>query len=146
MNSNPDIVENNPEISPEELQEWRVEESNTLISTINSPIFGGLLKVNQGKENIVWDLINWGLLRSKGHNDTKCVTYHGVGKVLTLEDCDPNCTQCQENLQPCLASISNNPVVHSQTTVANCSEKERVRQALKYAADFRIRPFNRQLL
>jgi hypothetical protein len=85
-----DIVENNPEISSEELQEWRVEESNTLISTINSPIFGGLLKVNQGKENIVWDLINWGLLRSKGHNNTKCVTYHGVGKVLTLEDCDLN--------------------------------------------------------
>ena len=142
MNSNPDIVENNPEISSEELQEWRVEESNTLISTINSPIFGGLLKVNQGKGNIVWDLINWGLLRSKGHNDTKCVTYYGVGKVLTLEDCDPNCTQCQENLQPCLASITNDPVVHSQTTVANCSEKGRVRQALEYAADFTIRPFN----
>jgi hypothetical protein len=79
VNSNPDIVENNPEISSEELREWQIEESNTLTSTIFSPIFGGLLKVNQGKGNIVWDLINWGLLRSKGHNDTKCVTYHGVG-------------------------------------------------------------------
>ncbi len=66
VNSNPEIVENNPEISSEELQEWRIEESITLTSTINSPIFGGLLKVNQGKGNIVWDLINWGLLRSKG--------------------------------------------------------------------------------
>ncbi len=126
VNSNPDIVENNPEISSEELQEWRIEESNTLISTINSPIFGGLLKVNQGKGNIVWDLINWGLLRSKGHNDTKCVTYHGVGKVLTLDDSDPDWTQCQENLQQRLASITNDPVVHSQTTVANCSEKGKV--------------------
>jgi hypothetical protein len=142
VNSNPDIVENNPDISSEELQEWRIEESNTLISTINSPIFGGLLKVNQGKGNIVWDLINWGLLRSKGHNDTKCVTYHGVGKVLTLEDCDPNWTQCQENLQQRLASITNDPLVHSQTTVGNCSEKGKVRQALEYAADFTIRPFN----
>ena len=83
-----------------------------------------------------------GLLRSKGHNDTKYVTYHGVGKVLTLKDCDPNCTQCQENPPPRLASITNDPVVHSQTTVANCSEKGRVRQALEYAADFTIRPFN----
>jgi hypothetical protein len=142
VNSNQDIVENNPEISSEEMQEWRVEESNTLISTINSPILGGLLKVNQGKGNIVWDLINWGILRSKGHNNTKWVTFHGVGKVLTLEDCDSNWTQCQENLQQRLASITNDPVVHSQTTVANCSEKSKVRQALEYAADFTIRPFN----
>ncbi len=142
VNNNPDIIENNPEISSEELQEWRIEESNTLTSTINSPIFGGLLIVNQGEGNIVWDLISWGLLRSKAHNDTKCVTYHGVGKVLTLEDCDPNWTQCQENLQQRLANITNDPLVHSQTTVGNCSEKGKVRQALEYAADFTIRPFN----
>jgi hypothetical protein len=126
VNSNPDIVENNPEISSEELQEWQIEESITLTSTINSPIFGGLLKVNQGKGNIVWDLISWGLLRSKAHNNTKCVTYHGVGKVLTLEDCDPNWTQCQENLQQRLANITNDPLVHSQTTVGNCNEKGKV--------------------
>jgi hypothetical protein len=129
VNNNSDIVENNPEISSEELQEWRIEESITLTSTINSPIFGGLLKVNQGKGNIVWDLISLGLLRSKGHNDSKCVTY-------------PNWTQCQENLQQRLTNITNDPVVHFQTTVANCSEKGRVRQALEYAADFTIRPFN----
>ena len=142
VNSNPDIVENNPEISSEELQEWQIEESITLTSTINSPIFGGLLKVNQGKGNIVWDLISWGLLRSKAHNNTKCVTYHGLGKVLTLEECDPNWTQCQENLQQRLANITNDPLVHSQTTVENCNEKGKVRQALEYAADFTIRPFN----
>jgi hypothetical protein len=33
-------------------------------------------------------------------------------------------------------------LVQSQTTVANCSEKGKIRQALKYAADFTIRPFN----
>ena len=81
VNNNPDIIENNPEISSEEMQEWRLEENNTLISTINSPIFGELIKINQGEGNIIWDLINWGLLRSKGHNNTKCVTYHGVGEV-----------------------------------------------------------------
>jgi hypothetical protein len=142
VNNNPDIMENNPEISPEEMQEWRLEEGNTLITTINSPIFGGLLKVNQGQGNIVWDLINWGLLRSKGHNNTKCVTYHGVGEVLTLETCNPNWTQCQENLQQRLANITNDPLVQSQTTVSNCSGKANIRQALEYAADFTIRPFN----
>ena len=81
VNNNPDIIENNPEISSEEMQEWRLEENNTLISTINSPNFGELIKVNQEEGNIIWDLINWGLLRSKGHNNTKCVTYHGVGEV-----------------------------------------------------------------
>jgi hypothetical protein len=37
------------------MEEWRIEESNALTTTINSPIFGGLLHVNQGKGNIVWD-------------------------------------------------------------------------------------------
>ena len=77
----PDIIENNPEILITNMEEWRLEEINAITTTINSPIFGGLLKVNQGQGNIVWDLINWGLLRSKGHNNTKCVTYHGVGEV-----------------------------------------------------------------
>jgi hypothetical protein len=141
-NKNPEIVENNPEISINDIEDWRLEERKALTSTINSPIFGGLLKVNQGKGNIVWDLINWGLLRSKGHNDTKCVTYHGVGEALTLEKCDPDWTQCQENLQQRLASITNDPLVNSQTTVTNCSEKGNIRQALEHAADFTIRPFN----
>ena len=30
----------------------------------------------------------------------------------------------------------------AQTTVANCSEKGKIRQALEYAADFTIKPFN----
>ena len=141
-NKNPDIIENNPEISITDLEERRLEESNAITTTINSPIFGGLLKVNQGQGNIIWDLINWGLLRSKGHNNRKCVTYHGVGEVLTLETCDPNWTQCQEILQQHLPTLSNDPLVQSQITVANCSGEANIRQALEYAADFTIRPFN----
>ena len=65
-----------------------------------------------------------------------------MGQVLTLETCNPNWTQCQENLQQRLANITNDPLVQSQTTVANCSGKANTRQALEYAADFTIRPFN----
>jgi hypothetical protein len=39
-NKNPDIIENNPEISIQDMEEWRLEESNALTTTINSPIFG----------------------------------------------------------------------------------------------------------
>ena len=106
------------------MQEWRLEENNTLISTINSPIFGELIKVNQGEGNITWDLINCGLLRSKGHNNTKCVTYHGVGEVLTLETRDPNWMECQESLQQHMTS--NDPVVQTQTMVTNCSGKAKI--------------------
>jgi hypothetical protein len=45
VNNNPEIIENNQEISSEEMQEWRLEENNTLIPTINSQIFGELIKV-----------------------------------------------------------------------------------------------------
>jgi hypothetical protein len=143
INRNQDIIENNPEISITNMQEWRLEESNAVTTTINSPIFGGLLKVNQGKKNIVWDLINWGLLRSKDSNYTKCVTNHGFGEALTLEKCDTNWTQCQETLQIHISSID--PLVQTQTSVANCSGKADVRQALEYASDFTIRPFNTNL-
>jgi hypothetical protein len=139
-NKNPEIIENNPEISINDMEEWRLEESNTLTTTINSPIFGGLLNVNQGKGNIVWDLINWGLLRTKNQTKTKCVTYHGVGEVLTLETCDPNWTQCQGALEKHLTSID--PLMNTQTSVANCSGEAKVRQALEYASDFTIRSFN----
>ncbi len=139
-NKNPDIIENNPEISIHDMEEWQFEESNALTTTINSPIFGGLLHVNQGKGNIVWDLINWGLLRTKDQTKTKCVTYHGVGEVLTLETCDPNWTQCQGDLEKHLTSID--PLINTQTSVANCSGEAKVRQALEYASDFTIRPFN----
>jgi hypothetical protein len=139
-NKNPDIIENNPEISIHDMEEWRLEESNALTTTINSPIFGGLVNVNQGKGNIVWDLINWGLLRTKDQTKTKCVTYHGVGEVLTLETCDPNWTRCQGALEKHLTSID--PLINTQTSVANCSGEAKVRQALEYSSDFTIRPFN----
>ena len=38
-NKNPEIIENNPEISINDMEEWRLEESNALTTTINSPIF-----------------------------------------------------------------------------------------------------------
>jgi hypothetical protein len=122
------------------MEEWRIEESNALTTTINYPILGGLLKVNQVKENIVWDLINWGLLRTKDQTKTKCVTYHGVGEMLTLETCDPNWTQCQGVLEKHLTSTD--PLVKTQTSVAYCSGEAKIRQALEYASDFTIRPFN----
>ncbi len=46
-NKNPDIIENNPEISIEDMEEWRLEESNALTTTINSPIFDGLINVKE---------------------------------------------------------------------------------------------------
>jgi hypothetical protein len=48
--------------------------------------------------------------------------------------------ECQESLQQHMTS--NDPVVQTQTMVTNCSGKAKIRQALEYAADFTIRPFN----
>ena len=60
--------------------------------------------------------------------------------MLTLETCDPNWTQCQGALEKHLTSID--PLINTQTSVANCSGEAKVRQALEYASDFTIRPFN----
>jgi hypothetical protein len=50
VNNNPDIVENNPEISSEELQEWQIEESITLTSTITHQFLADYLKSTKEKE------------------------------------------------------------------------------------------------
>jgi hypothetical protein len=64
INVNPDIIENFPDTTLDEMETFRLEQRRTVTTTINSPIFGGLLKVNQGQGNIVWDLINWSLLQT----------------------------------------------------------------------------------
>ena len=65
-----------------------------------------------------------------------------VKVVLCLSSSAISICQYNPNLQQRLANITNDPLVHSQTTVGNCTEKGKVRQALEYAADFTIRPFN----
>ena len=137
--NNPDIIENNPEISQEEMREWRLEESNTPITTINSPFFGGLLKVNRGQENIVWDLINWGLLLTKDQNTKKCVTYHGVGEALTLQKCNSTGPNVRR-LYSVIWSVTTHWYKPKQQLLTVV--KKNIRQALEYTSDFTIRPFN----
>ncbi|EFX73347.1 hypothetical protein DAPPUDRAFT_109816 [Daphnia pulex] len=79
INVNLDITENFPDTTLDEMETYRLEQRRAVTTTINSPIFGGLLKVNQGQGNIVWDLINWGLLQTGEDKNKKCVTYHGLG-------------------------------------------------------------------
>jgi hypothetical protein len=122
------------------METFRLEQRRAVTTTINSPIFGGLLKVNQGQGSIVWDLINWGLLQTGEDKNKKCITYHGLGSPLTLETCDRNWVRCQESLRKYITS--NDPLVQTQTSVANCSNAATTGQALEYASDFTIRPFN----
>ena len=140
LNANPDIIENFPETSLEDMEAFRLEQHRAVTTTINSPIFGGLLKVNQGRGNIVWDLISWGLVKTGEDKNIKCITYHGIGHPITLETCDPNWIRCQTSLKNLITS--NDPLVQSQTSVANCSNAATVGQALEYSPDFTIRPFN----
>ncbi|KAK4037163.1 hypothetical protein OUZ56_029205 [Daphnia magna] len=60
INTNPDVIEN----FPEDIQEVRLEQRRAITTTINSPIFGGILKENHGSGNIIWDMIAWGLLKN----------------------------------------------------------------------------------
>jgi len=140
INANPDIVENYPDITLDDMEIFRLEQRRAVTTTINSPIFGGLLKVNQGQGNIIWNLISWGLLKTGEDKNQKCVTYHGIGHPLTLETCDPNWIRCQESLRKYITS--NDPLVQTQTSVANCSNAATIGQALEYSPDFTIRPFN----
>jgi len=140
INVNPDIIENYPDTTLDEMETFRLEQRKAVTTTINSPIFGGLLKVNQGQGNIVWNLINWGLFQTGEDKNKKCVTYHGIGNPLTLEMCDQNWVRCQESLKKYITS--NDPLVQTQTSVANCSNAATIGQALEYSPDFTIRPFN----
>ncbi|KAI9554962.1 hypothetical protein GHT06_020246 [Daphnia sinensis] len=140
VNTNPEVLENFPETTIDELEEIRLEQRRAVATTINSPIFGGLIKFNHGHGNIIWDMISWGLLKNGKPPNEKCVTYNGKNTMMTLEECDPNWPRCQKSLQKLVTS--NDPLVQTQTTVANCSRALNRGQAFEYSSDFTIRPFN----
>ncbi|XP_045023229.1 uncharacterized protein LOC123467349 [Daphnia magna] len=140
LTTNPDVLDNFPDASIDEFEEIQLEQRTSVTTTVSSPIFGGLLKRNHGRGNIIWDMIGWGLMKHGKSPDEKCLTHNGVNKAITLEACDPNWIKCQTSLQKLLTS--NDPLVQSQTTVANCSEASSKGQAFEYSSDFTIRPFN----
>ncbi|KAK4037730.1 hypothetical protein OUZ56_029759 [Daphnia magna] len=57
INTNPDVIENFPNVTLQDIQEVRLEQRRAVTTTINSPIFGGILKANHGSGNIIWDMI-----------------------------------------------------------------------------------------
>ncbi|XP_045023163.1 uncharacterized protein LOC123466389 [Daphnia magna] len=140
LTTNPDVLDNFPDASIDEFEEIQLEQRTSVTTTVSSPIFGGLLKRNHGRGNIIWDMIGWGLIKHGKSPDEKCLTHNGINKAITLETCDPNWIKCQTSLQELLTS--NDPLVQSQTTVANCSEASSKGQVFEYSSDFTIRPFN----
>ncbi|KAK4017564.1 hypothetical protein OUZ56_033070 [Daphnia magna] len=140
INTNPDVIENFPDVTLQDIQEVRLEQRRAITTTINSPIFGGILKANHGSGNIIWDMIAWGLLKNGHYPNGKCVTHHGLEQQLTMEDCDTDWTKCQEELKTFITS--NDPLVQSQVSVGNCSRATTKGQAFEYTSDFTIRPFN----
>ncbi|KZS00082.1 Uncharacterized protein APZ42_003763 [Daphnia magna] len=88
INTNPDFIENFPDVTLQDIQEVRLEQRKAVTTTINSPKFGGILKANHGSGNIIWDMIAWGLLKNGQYPNGKCVTHHGLNKQLTMENCD----------------------------------------------------------
>ncbi|KAK4045621.1 hypothetical protein OUZ56_033308 [Daphnia magna] len=140
INTNPDVIENFPDVTLQDIQEVRLEQRRAITTTINSPIFGGILKANHGSGNIIWDMIACGLLKNGQYANGKCVTHHGLEKQLTMEDCDADWTKCQEELKTFITS--NDPLVQSQVSVGNCSKATNKGQAFEYTSDFTIRPFN----
>ncbi|KZR97462.1 Uncharacterized protein APZ42_007654, partial [Daphnia magna] len=129
---------NVPDVTLQDLQEVRLEQRRAVTTTINSPIFGGILKANHGSGNIIWDMIAWVLLKNGQYPNGKCVTHHGFNKQLTMEDCDTDWTKCQDELKTFITS----PLVQSQVSVGNCSKVTNKGQAFEYTSDFTIRPFN----
>ncbi|KZS02531.1 Uncharacterized protein APZ42_000398, partial [Daphnia magna] len=140
INTIPDVIENFPDVTLQDIQEVRLEQRKAVTNTINSPIFGGILKANHGSGNIIWDMIAWGLLKNGQYPNGKCVTHHGLEKQLTMEDCDTDWTKCQEELKTFITS--NDPLVQSEVSVGNCSKVTNKGQAFEYTSDFTIRPFN----
>ncbi|KAK4037694.1 hypothetical protein OUZ56_029725 [Daphnia magna] len=140
INTNPDVIENFPDVTFQDIQEVRLEQRRAVTTTINSPIFGGILKANHGSGNIIWDMIAWGLMKNGQYPNGKSVTHHGLEKQLTMEDCDTYWTKCQDELKTFITS--NDPLVQSQVSVGNCSKVTNKGQAFEYTSDFTIRPFN----
>ncbi|KAK4045615.1 hypothetical protein OUZ56_033302 [Daphnia magna] len=125
INTYPDVIENFPDVTLQDIQEVRLEHRRAFTTTINSPIFGGILKANHGSGNIIWDMIALGLLKNGQYANGKCVTHHGLEKQLTMEYCDTDWTKCQEELKTFITI--------KQLTKAKLFE---------YTSDFTIRPFN----
>ncbi|KAK4015052.1 hypothetical protein OUZ56_030042 [Daphnia magna] len=99
INTNPDIVENFPDATLEDIQEVRLEQRKAVKTTMNSPIFGGILKTNHGSGNIIWDMIAWRFLKNGQYPNEKCVTHHGLDEQLTAENCYTDWTKCQDELK-----------------------------------------------
>ena len=73
------MLENFPDSSIEDLEEVQCEQRRSVTTTISSPIFGGLLKRNHGRGNIIWDMIGWGLMKN-GKSPNKSV-YHTMAST-----------------------------------------------------------------
>ncbi|KZS03114.1 Uncharacterized protein APZ42_034224 [Daphnia magna] len=106
INTNPDIVENFPDATLEDIQEVRLEQRKAVKTTMNSPIFGGILKTNHGSGNIIWDMIAWRFLKNGQYPNEKCVTHHGLDEQLTAENCYTDWTKCQDELKTLLLRTS----------------------------------------
>ncbi|KAK4006857.1 hypothetical protein OUZ56_012013 [Daphnia magna] len=140
INTNPDMLEIFSDATLEDIQEVRLDQRKAVTTTINSPIFGGILKTNHGSGNIIWDMIAWGLWKNGQYPTEKCVTHHGLNEQLTMENYDTDWTKCQDEHKTFLTS--NDPLVQSQVSVGNCSKVANKGQAFEYTSDFTIRPFN----
>ncbi|KZS09731.1 Uncharacterized protein APZ42_025982 [Daphnia magna] len=66
LTTNPDLLDNFPDASIDEFEEIQLEQRTSVTRTVSSPIFGGLLKRNHGRGNIIWDMIGWGLMKHDG--------------------------------------------------------------------------------
>ncbi|KZS06477.1 Uncharacterized protein APZ42_030062 [Daphnia magna] len=99
LTTNPDVFDNFPDASIDEFEEIQLEQRTSVTTTVSSSIFGGLLRRNHGKGNIIWDMIAWGFMKHGTSTDEKCLTHNGVNKAITLEACDPNWIKCQTRLQ-----------------------------------------------
>ncbi|KZS19686.1 Uncharacterized protein APZ42_013852 [Daphnia magna] len=104
INTNPDVIENIPDATLQDIQEVQLEQRKAITTTMNSPIFGGALKKNHGSGIIIRDMIAWGLLKNGQHQSKKCVTHHGINKQLTMEDSDTEWTKCQDELKTFITS------------------------------------------
>ncbi|KAK4007045.1 hypothetical protein OUZ56_012200 [Daphnia magna] len=80
LNTNPDVIENFPDVTLQDIQEVRLEQRRAVTTTINSPIFGGILKANHGSGNIIWDMITWGPF-----NTNACIKANTT--MLILQEC-----------------------------------------------------------
>ncbi|KZS19509.1 Uncharacterized protein APZ42_014031 [Daphnia magna] len=57
-------------------------------------------------------MIAWGLLKNGQYSNEKWATFHGINEQLTVEDCDADWTNCQEELNT--FTKSNDPLLQSQ--------------------------------